>query len=142
MEFSIKMNAEETLHAAETGALVSFIECIKNKDGVNPKTAAHAPEELTPKVEIAKFDSRTGTIAAGEAPKAEAPKAEAPKVPTQEKTYTPDELAKAGVSLLDKGKQADLLALLSEFNVAAIPALKPEQYGAFALRLREMGAEI
>lgn len=132
MEFSIKMNAEETLHAAETGALVNFIECIKNKDGVNPKTT-----ELMPKVEIAKFDSRTGTIAAGEAPKVEAP-----KVPTQEKTYTPDELAKAGVSLLDKGKQADLLALLGEFNVAAIPALKPEQYGAFALRLREMGAEI
>lgn len=140
MEFSIKMNAEETLHAAETGALVNFIECIKNKDGVNPKTAAHAPEP-TPMAEAPKFDSGTGTVA-GEAPKAEAPKAEAPKVPTQEKTYTPDELAKAGVSLLDKGKQADLLALLGEFNVAAIPALKPEQYGAFALRLREMGAEI
>lgn len=133
MEFSIKMNAEETLHAAETGALVNFIECIKK--------GAEAP-----KAEIAKFDSGTGTVVAeapkAEAPKAEPPKAEAPKVPTQEKTYTPDELAKAGVSLLDKGKQADLLALLGEFNVAAIPALKPEQYGAFALRLREMGAEI
>ena len=142
MEFNIRMNAEETLHAAETGALVSFIECIKNKDGVNPKIAdmTQAPE-LMPKAEVAEVDTGTGTIV-GEPPKAETPKAEPPKVPTQEKTYTPDELAKAGVSLLDKGKQADLLALLGEFNVAAIPALKPEQYGEFALRLREMGAEI
>ena len=118
MELSIKMNAEEALHVADTGALARFIECVKNEE---PKVTAEAP-----KAEVAHV----------------APKAEAPKVPTQEKTYTPDELAKAGVSLLDKGKQADLLALLGDFNVAAIPALKPEQYGEFALRLREMGAEI
>ena len=128
MEFNIRMNAEETLYAAESGALVSFI------GSISKSVTAEAP-----KAEVAKVD--TGTIV-GEPPKAEPPKAEAPKVPTQEKTYTPDELAKAGVSLLDKGKQADLLALLGEFNVAAIPALKPEQYGEFALRLREMGAEI
>lgn len=134
MEFNIRMNAEETLHAAETGALVSFIECIKNKDGAI--VAMTQAPELTPKAEVAEVDTGTGTIVG------EPPKAEPPKVPTQEKTYTPDELAKAGVSLLDKGKQADLLALLGEFNVAAIPALKPEQYGEFALRLREMGAEI
>lgn len=131
MELSIKMNAEEALHVADTGALARFIECVKNEE---PKVTAEAPEAEAAKVDTA------------EAPKAEvahvAPKAEIPMVPTQEKTYTPDELAKAGVSLLDKGKQADLLALLGDFNVAAIPALKPEQYGEFALRLREMGAEI
>lgn len=130
MEFNIRMNAEETLYAAESGALVSFI------GSISKSVTAEAP-----KAEVAKVDTGTGTIV-GEPPKAEPPKAEAPKVPTQEKTYTPDELAKAGVSLLDMGKQADLLALLGEFNVAAIPALKPEQYGEFALRLREMGAEI
>lgn len=129
MEFNIRMNAEETLHAAETGALVSFIERI-NKSAESKVTAE------APKAEVAEVDTGTGTIVG------EPPKAEPPKVPTQERTYTPDELAKAGVSLLDKGKQADLLALLGEFNVAAIPALKPEQYGEFALRLREMGAEI
>lgn len=135
MEFNIRMNAEETLYAAESGALVSFI------GSISKSVTAEAP-----KAEVAKVDTGTGTIVGeapkAEPPKAEPPKAEAPKVPTQEKTYTPDELAKAGVSLLDKGKQADLLALLGEFNVAAIPALKPEQYGEFALRLREMGAEI
>ena len=128
MELSIKMNAEEALHVADTGALARFIECVKNEE---PKVTAEAP-----KAEVAKVDTGTGTIVG------EPPKAETPMVPTQEKTYTPDELAKAGVSLLDKGKQADLLALLGDFNVAAIPALKPEQYGEFALRLREMGAEI
>ena len=49
----------------------------------------------------------------------------------------------AGLMLLmDSGKQQELIALLGQFGAAAIPELRPEQYGAFATALRGMGAQI
>ena len=44
--------------------------------------------------------------------------------------------------LMDSGKQQELIALLGQFGAAAIPELRPEQYGAFATALRGMGAQI
>lgn len=70
------------------------------------------------------------------------PPTTATEVPTQEVTYTTDELANAAVSLMDNGKQEALVALLAEFNVTSLPELKPEQYGLFATKLRELGANI
>ena len=71
----------------------------------------------------------------------------APAVPTtpvqaSSVTYTPDDLARAAMALMDCGKQQDLIALLGQFGVVAIPELRPEQYGAFATALRGMGAQI
>ena len=43
---------------------------------------------------------------------------------------------------MDAGKQAELVALLRSFGINTMPELKPENYGAFALKLREMGANI
>ena len=63
-------------------------------------------------------------------------------VQTQQITYTPDDLSKAAVTLMDLGKQQELLNLLAQFGVQSMPELKPEQYGAFALALREKGANI
>ena len=63
-------------------------------------------------------------------------------VPTSTHTYTPDDLAKAAMLLMDSGKQQELIALLGQFGAAAIPELRPEQYGAFATALRGMGAQI
>ena len=68
--------------------------------------------------------------------------ATAPEIPTTEKTYSLDELSKAGVGLMDKGKQAELINLLQEFNVQAMPQLDKSQFGPFAMRLRELGADI
>ena len=56
--------------------------------------------------------------------------------------YTLDDLARAGMTLMDAGRQADLQGLLSRFGVEALPMLAPGQYGAFATALREMGAQI
>ena len=64
-------------------------------------------------------------------------------VPTSTVAYTMDDLARAGMTLMDCGKQAELQKLLKEgFGVDALPQLPKEQYGAFATALRGMGAQI
>lgn len=71
-----------------------------------------------------------------------APAASAAPVPTTQVSYKPDDLARAAMSLMDSGRQPDLIALLGQFGVVSIPDLRPEQYGAFATALRGMGAQI
>ena len=74
---------------------------------------------------------------------APAPTDPAPTVPvTTTTTYTLDQIAKAGASLVDAGKMEQLLALLEKFGVQAITQLSSEQYGAFATELRALGAQI
>lgn len=63
-------------------------------------------------------------------------------VPTAAASYTLDDLARAAMPLMDAGRQAELQQLLQLFGVEALPALQPGQYGAFATKLREMGAQI
>lgn len=63
-------------------------------------------------------------------------------VPTSQQTYTLDDLARAGMTLMDSGRQADLQGLLKQFGVEALPALPQEQYGSFATALRGLGAQI
>lgn len=70
------------------------------------------------------------------------PTAPVQAVPTSAHTYTPDELAKAAMQLMDSGRQNDLLALLQQFGTSSIPSLQPSQYGAFATALRGLGAQI
>lgn len=65
-----------------------------------------------------------------------------PSVPTSTREYTLDELARAGMTLMDAGRQAEVQGLLTRFGVTVLPALPKEQYGAFATALREMGAQI
>ena len=72
-----------------------------------------------------------------------------PTAPTPEavlvapaQSYSLDDLAKAGIALMDQGKQADLLALLQQFGVTALPQIPKEQYGAVATAMRGLGAQI
>lgn len=67
---------------------------------------------------------------------------QAPTVPVATRNYTADELARAAMMLMDAGKQTELVQLLQSFGVDSLPALAPEQYGAFATALRGMGAQI
>lgn len=64
------------------------------------------------------------------------------QVPTSAPSYTLDDLARAGMTLMDSGHQGDLQQLLAQFGVDALPALPPAQYGAFATALRGLGAQI
>lgn len=86
------------------------------------------------------------TIPAQTAPVQTSPIQTAPvqtAVPTSTVAYTMDDLARAGMTLMDCGKQAELQKLLKEgFGVDALPQLPKERYGAFATALRGMGAQI
>lgn len=53
---------------------------------------------------------------------------------------TKEQLMMAGVSLMDRGINAN--TMLWEFGVQSVDQLQKEQYGAFAERLRQLGAKI
>ena len=64
-------------------------------------------------------------------------------VPTTTMSYTLDELQRAAISLMDKGLSSkDLTSLLSKHGASSLPELSEDNFGAFALDLRQMGAEI
>lgn len=72
-----------------------------------------------------------------------APTNPAPAVPvTTAPTYTLDQIAKAGASLVDADKMEQLLALLAKYGVQAVTQLQPDQYGVFATELRTLGAQL
>ena len=64
------------------------------------------------------------------------------QVQTSTQTYVLDDISKAAMTLMDAGRQQELLLLLNQFGVESLPALPQEQYGAFATALRGMGAHI
>lgn len=63
-------------------------------------------------------------------------------VPTAQPSYTMEDLSKAGMTLMDSGRQGELRNLLAQFGVQSLPELPKEQYGAFATALRGLGAQI
>lgn len=68
--------------------------------------------------------------------------AQSVSVPTSQHTYTMDELARAAMTLMDKGGMAELQQLLAGYGCETLQQLPPEQYGSFATALRGMGAQI
>lgn len=66
------------------------------------------------------------------------PAAPMPTAPSVE--ITKEQLMMAGVSLMDRGINAN--TVLWEFGVQSVDQLQKEQYGAFAERLRQLGAKI
>lgn len=65
-----------------------------------------------------------------------------PAVPTSNQGYTMEQLAVAATQLVDGGRRAELVNLLSSFGVQALTALPKEQYGVFATQLRALGAKL
>lgn len=66
----------------------------------------------------------------------------APAVPVSEKTYTLEDIQRASAALVQGGKIAQLQALLQQFNAISLAHLSQDNFGAFALKLRELGADI
>lgn len=94
----------------------------------NPQTAAPAPAPAP---------------APMPAPAPATPNYPAPNVPlAQPPQYTIDQIMAAGATLMDAGKVNELRNLLMSFGANAVMDLKPEQLGAFATGLRELGAKI
>lgn len=101
----------------------------------NPQTAAPAPAPATP--------AQPNPLPSP-GPVAQAtPNYPAPNVPlAQPPQYTIDQIMAAGATLMDAGKVNELRNLLMSFGENAVMDLKPEQLGAFATGLRELGVKI
>ena len=130
------------------------------EENADPVNSAHADtaSELKQVVDSA-TSAQVPTPLSKEA-KAEGFVAVAPQVPQTPQTpqaptepekpaYSAEILARAAAQMITgqdrkaaAAKQADLIAVLQEFGVPAIPALKPNQLDAFAKKLKEMGADI
>ena len=77
-------------------------------------------------------------------PVQQAPVQQPTTVPTQAPGYTLDQLSLAGSQLIQMGesKRNELMNLLATFGIQALTELPQEQYGAFATKLRELGAQL
>lgn len=112
-----------------------------------PVIPAPVPPVTTPPASVVPTQSTPAPVATPTpAPAPAAPAAPinpAPAVPvTTAPTYTLDQIAKAGASLVDAGKMEQLLALLAKYGVQAVTQLQPDQYGVFATELRTLGAQL
>ena len=70
-----------------------------------------------------------------------APEPVAP-VPAPATNITLQQIARAGASLVDRGKKAEVIGVLRRYGVQAVTQLKSEQCGQFAGELRALGAQI
>lgn len=111
----------------------------------NPQTAAPAPAPApAPMPAPAPATPAQPNPLPSPGPVAQAtPNYPAPNVPlAQPPQYTIDQIMAAGATLMDAGKVNELRNLLMSFGANAVMDLKPEQLGAFATGLRELGAKI
>lgn len=109
---------------------------------MQPQTMPVAPVQPVVPITPAPQPVYTAPAAPVQQPAYTAPPAAPVPVPTTAPSYTLDDLTRAAIPLMDSGKQPALLQLLKDFGVEALPALQPEQYGAFATALRGLGAQI
>lgn len=140
MQITVTFNSLNELKAFTEKVLVGDTGSSVDLRAATEEPAQQTPVQQTP---VQMMSAAPAAPAAPTAPVAPtAPAASAAPVPTTQVSYKPDDLARAAMSLMDSGRQPDLIALLGQFGVVSIPDLRPEQYGAFATALRGMGAQI
>lgn len=137
------LEVKVTITAPElTGAINNLAAAIGGKAAAPAPTPVAAPMPAPqPTAAPAPVPMPTPTPVAAPAP---APASyPAPNVPlAAPPQYTVDQIMAAGATLMDAGKVNELMNLLHSFGVQAVMDLKPEQLGAFATAMRELGAKI
>lgn len=126
MELILQMNAEEAIEVTKNGTLKALAESLK---AINSKTS--------------RVSAETATATTPQPATSQQTPAPQPAVPTETKSYAADDLQRAAISLMDKGvSMDDIAALLIKYGVSSLPELTPDKFGAFALDLRQLGADI
>lgn len=151
MELILQMNAEEAIEVTKNGTLKALAESIKTHGKASAESAEELPQ--APSMDCASAEpvetpttapmpeSTTPTWTPGGGATDDSTPQTA--VPTEAKSYTADELQKAAIALMDKGvSMDDIAALLGKHGVSSLPELTPDKFGAFALDLRQLGADI
>lgn len=103
-----------------------------------PQVSQVQPQQATPAPQVMAAPPQAQT------PPVQAMTQSAPvtQVQTSTPSYTLDDISRAATTLMDAGRQGELIKLLRQFGIATLPDLPKEQYGAFATALRGMGAQI
>ena len=99
-----------------------------------PVAPASAPAPVAP----ASAPAPVAPVAQPAAPAPAPSPAPAPAV----KALTLNDISNAGAELVDRGMMPQLVELLGRYGVQTVLMLKPEQYSAFAVELRALGANI
>lgn len=130
MSLVVEIKAEKLVEA-----LNNLADAIKNSNVQNSQVVndTDPTQQTTQTQEPAQQTVQQPTPQATQQPQA---------VPTSAPAYTFDQLAVAATQLTDAGRREEVLQLLNSFGVQALTALPKEQYGAFATKLRELGAKI
>lgn len=136
LKLIVEMDTLDAQKVIKSGSLARLFSDL-NLENIEVSAENQDTEEKTESTTLGNW-----TPGEGEKDDSTSAESEEKKVPTNTPTYSHDDLAKAAISLMDLGKQPELLGLLHEFGVQAVPMLPAEKLGAFALRLREMGAKI
>ena len=141
MELVLKMNTEEAITVAENGTLKALVESFKESYKPIAKTVGPQTEP------VATSTVPTWTPGGGAVddslPQEKEQVSPQQTVPTEAKSYTADELQKAAIALMDKGvSMDDIAAVLGKHGVSSLPELTTDKFGAFALDLRQLGADI
>lgn len=137
MEFTIKLNSPELQNLIESGTLLKVLKenTFGGVDAETEQPLGQVAFDLTnpdkPALEVPVTDQEV-TVE----------EVKPTAAPTANKTYTKDELAQAAAQLLDKGMLTELQNLIKSFGVISLGDLPDEHLGAYALGLRELGAEI
>ena len=147
MELILQMNAEEAIEVTKNGTLKALAESLKTHSEASAEPQAPSmdcasaqPVETPTQAPMPESTTPTWTPGGG-ATDDSTPQTSA--VPTEAKSYTADELQKAAIALMDKGvSMDDIAALLGKHGVSSLPELTPDKFGAFALELRQLGADI
>lgn len=152
MELILQMNAEEAIEVTKNGTLKALAESLKTRSKASTEPAEELPQapsmdcasaqpvETPTQAPMSESTTPTWTPGGGTTDDS-TPQTTA--VPTEAKSYTADELQKAAIALMDRGvSMDDITALLGKHGVSSLPELTPDKFGAFALDLRQLGADI
>ena len=122
--------APETIHS-NNGATYDNTLLLQTEKAPTPPAAPVAPAPTEPATPVTPPASPVAPVPTA------VPVAAAPAI-------TLEQVAKAGADLISAApaKMPELLALLKQYDVPAVNALKPEQVGPFATALRGLGAKI
>ena len=135
MELSIRITEEDFVRDKE---LFSKLKGLLKASVVD---ASVEPNITVQKESIPVTEPTADQITPQQTPVAETTQTVVPTIQAAE--YTFDQLAVACGSLMDNGKQNELIGLLNnKFGVAALPSLPKEKFNEFAVAIREMGAQI
>lgn len=134
---ALNKNGEVTIPAGTTTTVQSVEQVVQptTVTPVAPQQTAPAPQ---PQAQTIPMPQPTAPVPQPQAPTP----AQQTTAQPQQKALTLNDIATAGVGLVDQGKMQQVIELLGKYGVQAITQLQPTQFDAFAGELRALGAAI